>query len=109
MSDQVVKSVRFVKDPNYRRMHVSGMWGGANSTGELYFELYEDVFDLPEEIRFKLQEDGALSQEVWPDEQNFLRIVHAGVSIPMQVVPSVIEWLQSKLKEFEEMQKRSNQ
>lgn len=106
MSEQNKTVIRFVKDPNYRRFYAFGFWGGVNPLGEVAIEIFEDAVDTPETLEITYDENGNQHEERFPERQDVLRIVHAGVIMPIEIVPSIIDWLQRKLMEYEEMKKR---
>lgn len=98
--------VKFVKDDTYKRFHATGFWGGVNPLGELSFDLFEDVVTNPERIDVYPNELGIPTHEnVIAKDYNIERVTHAGVTIPMEIVPGLIDWLQSKVMENEERKK----
>lgn len=105
--DKVLKFT-FIKDPLYRRIAANGLWGGISPTGELKFDLFEDVSEFPQTTIVTLT-DGEVKSEVnIPDENgtiNINRILHIGVSLPISVVPDIITWLQQKVEEYNDKQK----
>lgn len=102
--DEFKKKVVFEKSREYSRFPVTGFWGGISPVGELTIDLFEDINGLPESVIMGLRNGVIQEIEINPEDQDIRRIVHAGISIPMHVVPTLIEWLQSKVKEYNNVQ-----
>ncbi len=101
MSNTNTVHFKFEKDPMYRRIAVNGLWGGINPYGDLVFDLFEDVASYPEKITV-VTTDGISTEERFPpknDADYVTRIQHIGVTIPIAVVPGIIDWLQQKVQE----------
>ncbi|SMB98029.1 hypothetical protein SAMN00808754_2085 [Thermanaeromonas toyohensis ToBE] len=99
--------------PRYTEFRVDSVWGVVSSAGELEVYLCEDVFPLPNSIKVIPSTDPNTPprQEQDPDynqlsEINIRRVCHARVIIPIKVLPSIIEWLQSKVEEYKKMEPR---
>lgn len=95
--------ISFEKDPNYRRFYATGVWGAVGPTQSIGFDLYEDVYQYSDKVIMTFQEgsDSPLT-ETYPEETDITRIKrvqHAGVVIPLDVLPSIISWLTEKLEE----------
>jgi hypothetical protein len=41
----------FKKDPGYRCIYGTGIWGGRNSQGDLEFDIYDDIPAFPIKIK----------------------------------------------------------
>jgi hypothetical protein len=97
------RRVRTVKSPEYRRYHVTGLYGGVTSHGEVEFSLLEDVIEVPE--AFEVEEiSEKLLREVPQKGSVVTRIVHASVVVPSRVLPSFIRWMTEKLEEAQQAQ-----
>lgn len=91
--------IKFVyeKSPHYQLFTVTHVWGGLDRYGNLCFDLIEERRSVPPGLTVSLKDDSAT--EIWDEtEVNFIRTRHAGVTIPIEVVPSIIEWLEDKIK-----------
>lgn len=99
MSDKQVIRVRFEQSPRYVEFHATGVWGGVNWFGELVMEIVEDLRLVPERLEVVLPEEGVGKPEekpVFPEDVDIVRVRHARITMPMSVVPSIINWLQEK-------------
>lgn len=102
------KKLEFVKDENYRRMHVTGFWGGITPQNELYIDMYTDILNHPKSVELVKIEEGVFQERNVDQGVPFKRVAQAGVSMPMSVVPSMIRWLQQKVMEYEKEKKRNS-
>lgn len=104
------QTIRFLEDPNYRRIHASGFIGSINSVGELQFDIYEEFFATPEKIDIEIDTEtlSIISEKKHPQEPEIHRVKHLGVSVPIAVIPGFIEWLQNKLEEYNKLQNTNN-
>lgn len=89
--------IEFVKDTNYRRIYASGFWGGINSSGDLFLEIFEDVMRNPQAL--KVSPDGIEERVGDSDIVKVDRILHMGITLPINSVPTIIKWLQGKLEQ----------
>lgn len=99
----IPKSIRIltIKNQEYKRFHVTGFWGGLTPDGQkLNIELFEDAPAMAEEVTLLAQEGSNIFvQEVKQPEFPIHRHVHAGITIPVGELPSIIEWLKQKYEE----------
>lgn len=98
----------FTKDPDYRRIYVTGFWGGINPVGDLEIELFRDTQLVPESLVQVIAEDADVLEEkripeVDPEKAKLERILQVSVTIPMRVVPSLIVWLQEKVNQYNQL------
>ncbi|MBE3586527.1 MAG: hypothetical protein IMW94_10345 [Thermoanaerobacter sp.] len=98
---------------NYVEFRVDSVWGGVSPLGELEVYLCEDVYPLPKTLKVTPSPipNTPPKQEQDPDynqgsELNIRRICHARVVIPIKAMPSIIEWLQSKVKAYEDLERQ---
>lgn len=98
--EKVIHTFQFKKSEDYKRIHATGFWGGIHPTGELYFDIYEDIFPLPSESQL-IQDEKGIHEKVIGQKEVVERILHVGVTIPMAAVPSLIEWLKQKMEIYE--------
>ncbi|GAB7387107.1 hypothetical protein BSNK01_09430 [Bacillaceae bacterium] len=102
------RQIRFEKDANYRRFHATGFWGGINPVGELEFEIFEDTHESPNSITLEFDDKGNLVNEQVDQNNDIKRILYCSVVFPMEVVPSLIQWLQEKLDAYQKLQNRND-
>lgn len=98
--EKVLHYFQFKKSDDYKRIHASGFWGGVSATGELFFEIYEDIFPTPSKTKLIQDEQGIREVKIEESEVTE-RILHVGVTVPMEIVPNLIRWLQEKLEVYE--------
>ncbi len=104
---EVVGTITSVKADDFKRCHAVGFYGGVNPFGELVFEVYEDVVNLPQEFELVKTPDQPQLVEQKKDSGilNITRIRHAEITIPASAVPDIISWLQSKIIENKKVPK----
>jgi len=98
-NEQVIEFI-FENSPEYCHIHATGFWGGINAFGELRFDIVEDIPKEPDIVRIILPENKEEREPSENDKIVIKRIRHVGVTMPMSVVPGLIEWLQRKLDEY---------
>lgn len=86
--------IHYRKSNDYKRIHATGFWGGVHPSGELHFDIYEEVLPMPTQTRLIQDHNGIREEASGPISVE--RIVHIGVSMPMSAVPGLIKWLQKK-------------
>lgn len=93
--------VRIITNQNYQRNHVTGFWGGLTPDGQkLSIELFEDAPVIPEEVTMIADfENGIFHQESAASQYDIHRYIHSAITIPIDQLPSIIEWLKSKYEE----------
>lgn len=101
------QKIRFTQSKDYKRVHASGFFGGVSPTGHLQFDVYEEFRNSPETITIEIDEKtGEVVNEIAnPKEPEVNRLKHVGVTIPIDTIPGIIEWLNRKLEEYETIQK----
>lgn len=106
MGEKRTIEFKYTKDPDYRRIYVTGFWGGINPVGDLEIELFRDTQLTPESLVQVVTDDTTTVleekriPEVDPQKLKLERILQVGVTIPMRVVPSLITWLQDKINQY---------
>ena len=98
--------IKFEKDPGYRSVHATTFFGTVSGRGELVFDICEDVLEYPDTIKVSQDDEGNQQEERIPegDVTRVKRIQYLKVTIPISVVPIIIEWMQDKLKKLEELE-----
>jgi hypothetical protein len=97
--DKVIK-FSYEKDPDYRTFNVTHVWGVLDLVGNLTFDLIEERMAVPPFLELKIYNDGSSEEEWQAPSADFIRIKHAGINMPIEVVPQIIEWLQEKVDLF---------
>lgn len=107
MTEQNKATINFVKDKQYRRFSANGFYGGFNPLGQLSIDVYEETQKNPDKIIMTYNEDGTVEETREPSKQEIDRILHAGMVINIELVPSIIEWLKRKHEEYEQLKRIS--
>lgn len=94
-----VISVRFVKAPDYRLMFATGVYGGLTPHGCIRIDFFTDTGGLPDQEDFKISGTKMERVAVHPPDRPFERYLVGGVLIPLEHLPSIMEWFQGKLEE----------
>jgi hypothetical protein len=91
-----------VKSPDYKRHHVTGLWGGISPDGQkLSIELFEDAPAMVDEVTILAHDDGRIiEQEAKALEYTIHRHINAGITIPLSELPVFIEWMKDKYEEY---------
>jgi hypothetical protein len=106
MINQKTMEFIFIEDPEYRRIHATGVWGSLTPLGDLQFDLTEDVPAAPDKTILKppMEIGQPTSEESVITDPRTVKINRhrlVGVTMPMSLVPSIIQWLQDKVVEHE--------
>jgi hypothetical protein len=95
----------FQKHPEYRQIHASGFWCSVMPTGELFFNIYEEIPRTPDKTKLVVISPTETREEPIDEQQDTYlmidRILHVGVTISMETLPSIIKWLQDKYNEYQ--------
>lgn len=94
--------IKIQKASDFKRCHATGMWGNINPFNELVIHITEDIVDMPEKISLVPDPNNPNSyiEEQIKAINNITRIDHAEITIPMSILPSIINWLQLKLDAY---------
>lgn len=95
-------TIKVQKANDFKRCHATGMWGNINPFNELVIHITEDIVDMPEKINLIPDPNNPTSytEEQIKGINNITRIDHAEITIPISVLPSIIDWLQLKLDNY---------
>lgn len=93
---------KYVKSPGYQRHHVTGFWGMVSPDGQkLNIELFEDTHAIfNESVLITDLSTGNQTEEITPSDHHVDRYIHAGISIPIDRIPVIIEWMKGKYQEY---------
>jgi hypothetical protein len=90
--------ITFKKASDYKRIAVTGAWGGVSPQGEIIFDLYIESRDLPQSLTMKL-EPGKPPEEIQTGEEGFVRESQIGIVVRPDIAHSIGKWLIEKAKE----------
>ena len=94
MDKQTVK-IQLQLSDGFSRYHANGVFGGITPGGELGIYFTEDIVPLPKGIELDVELPLVRAERVEPGEH--VRLAQFYVTVPLHVVPSIIQWLQSKV------------
>jgi hypothetical protein len=102
LANQQRISVNVQINDQFVRYHATGVYGGISPGGELEMYFTEDIVPPPTSIEVQANpKDNSTSEQIKPGRPT--RLVHASVTIPLHSVPSIIAWLESKVKDAEKI------
>ncbi|MGI6365005.1 MAG: hypothetical protein ACOX2G_04585 [Bacillota bacterium] len=105
MKEQRNHRIETVKAEDYKRCHVTDLFGGINKHGEVVFELLEDFIE-PSERLYLTPDPSKPSALIESRDEGaevvVTRVRHAQVIVSPQAIPSFIRWLQQRYDEYRE-------
>ena len=115
MSNKQQKSVakiikfHYSRTPSYRNYHVDGVFGGLNAKGNLHIELFNEKNPLPKTVTQEITKSGVFGKEIKREQQDgILREIECGLTLDIQTAISLRSWLDTKIKQFEEIIKKES-
>lgn len=95
--------INYLKIQNYRTYHVDGVFGGLTPSGKLYIELFVQRAVTPQIVTHEVTQTGVLGKEVARIEKSgIIREIEAGLIMDIEVAKILRDWLNDKIKFFEE-------
>ena len=92
----------FEYDPGYRSIPSNGVWGGLTPRGDFRLDFFVEGVGIPERVTNVLEE-GHLGKEVKRDpKRTLVRRMEVGVLMSREQAKSLAEFIDEKLKEFQE-------
>jgi hypothetical protein len=106
--DQLPSSVMFnyIKSNYFRVVHADGAMGGFTPRGQLFFSLYSERAPLPD-VTVQAIEGGQLGKEITEKREGsagIARELEVGVVMDIAVAKSLRDWLNERIKIFEQLQ-----
>jgi len=65
--------------------------------GNITMDLVEESTTIPPSFVLNIYKDGTNGEHWQEPDSRFTRIQHAGITIPIEVAPSIIQFLQDKV------------
>jgi len=92
----------FRRNPDFKMMPVSGVWGGLTPQGNVYCDFFFEKAEIPENVVMEVGEGAVPAKEVGrnPQTQMFIREVVVGLSMQPEIARSIGQWLIDKADEF---------
>lgn len=99
----------FEHDPSYRIAPVNGVWGGLTPrVDSIRVDFFLESLALPSQITQRVEEGGALSEEIKRDPpKKIVRHVQFGAIMSPEVAESIAEWLKGKVEEYRRLERGS--
>lgn len=96
--------VHYIKTSNYRSYHADGVFGGLTPNKKIYMEFFLQRQVTPQMIEYKVTDKGELGEEVKREgKEGFVREIEAGIIMDLEVAKVVRDWLDDKIKMFDEL------
>ena len=96
--------VNYLKTGSYRTYHVDGVFGGPTAHGKIYVELFLERSVTPQVIQYEVTAEGGLGGEIRrTGKQGIIREVEAGLIMDITVAKAFRDWLDEKIKMYEEI------
>lgn len=94
-----IKSM-FLYPENYRIENISGAFGGFNASGDYLINFYFEYPELPRSSDIYIEENG-IRNEAYPPSDAVTRVVKCGVSMNLQTMINIRDWLTVNISELE--------
>ncbi len=94
---------KYIFSDDYKTNHITGVYGGITSCGDLEAHFYYERSALPREMEYEVTENGSLGQVVGvkPEEHKIIRNIVGGVTMSREMVYSLRDWLNDRIAEME--------
>jgi hypothetical protein len=108
MDDSIPKELvyKFLNSPQYRTVHVDGVFGGVTTRGLISLSLYSEHSSLPSKITYQINEDRIpqeFSRENFPADVNITREIEINAMFDLEVAKSTRDWLDGHIKTLENL------
>jgi hypothetical protein len=89
--------IRFERAKDYRIVGSTGVWGGINPQGEVFFDFFVDRREPPQEITLEVI-DGTGKEQERKGGTNIIRELQVGVLLHPRTAYSIGTWLMEMAK-----------
>ena len=104
MADTSAKSrirYNFIKSPNYKDIHIDGIWGGVHPGGYIQMAVFNDKSHLPDVVEYEVREDGRLGNETSRDlPDGIIRELEVDIAMNLNVAILMRDWLSERINEL---------
>lgn len=99
--------IEYREAKDYRVISANGVWGGLAPHNQIRMAFYSE-FVAPPESEIYEQKDKDLVKVNQDEEgtRHVIREMQVGVTIPVSLVPNLIEWLKDKYEQYEALSER---
>jgi hypothetical protein len=93
--------VKTKRDEGHRIISGSGVWGGVTPQGMVYFDIFLERPEAPEETLITIDEKTGQRREqpILPEEPCLERLLLMGIMVRPEVAHSIGQWLIEKAEE----------
>ena len=109
--EELRKEIRFdyIKSNLFRIVHADGIFGGLTHRGLVWAAFWSERGAIPTQVVHEVKEDGRLGPELMDKRtvrQATIREAEVGIMMNVAVARSLRDWLDEKIKTFDERAKR---
>ncbi len=108
MESSKTYKITYVKAYDYKTSFVSGVHGGLGSNGLLNVSFFADRPALPDTNIVEINEQNIVTKSEDVKTSDMVRDVQFGLVMDINTTKLVVNWLQSRIKEYEENIKKIN-
>lgn len=105
MNGQKPTSLKFIysKTPSYRTYNVDGVFGGLNKKNRIFLEVFSEKQPIPESVTHEISNEGIIGKEITKtySKATILREIEAGIYMDIATAKVIADWLYSKIKDSE--------
>lgn len=96
--------IDYVLAKDFIETNVHGAYGGVNAARELSICFFEEGYAIPEKMIVKVNSKGNRVEELIGNDKKARRIIKARITIPIDRVQVLIDWMQKHVNECKGME-----
>lgn len=89
----------FIKDPDFRTVLVSGVFGGVLGNGVLNISLFTERLPIPQKMTLDLRPDGTIEEKAREGKLGLIREVQIGLLMDLSTTEAIHAFLGSAIEE----------
>jgi len=102
--------IQFTRSPEYRRIPVSGIWGGITGQGFIVADVFTEAIREPEWVKYTVSGEGQLREsERSPGEKQIVRELMVSLVITPEIAQSIAQWLLQQVRSIEQLSAHPSQ
>ncbi len=105
MSQRAHITFRYSLAPGYRKVPMSGVWGGAMPDGSIIANFFVDAPEIPQSVTYEMTADHVLGEEIGRERASegpvFERSLEVGVVMSPDRARALAQWLLAKAEELD--------
>lgn len=103
---EVTLDVHYIKNNDFKTVLATGIIGGITPNGLIDMNFFIDRIPIPQKVTHSLS-GGSLGTEIRKDsKKGIIREVNFGVVLDFTTAKSMLEWLDTKVKELESLKQK---